>query len=422
MYPRTFTKNSLPKILILSDGNPKFTYKKFAELDWFSHQFDVITTQSHEDFQELLHIYSSDISAIVTQFKDKEWNECEASKLTILPDYIKAIWFHFTDHEDHGDYVYETVIAKELAGATVPMFSFITPLYNTNPEYLERCYTSLVNQTINNWEWVLLDDSPEHLEWVKDMMKYDLRIKYFRTNPTGGNIGLAKYQANVLSRGKYLIELDHDDKVHPLLLKFVSDAIKEVPDAGFIYTDTLDIDKDDNQIIGQYGNDFAFGYCHPYVIKDPVSGLDLYPNMTAPINSVTIRHIVGVPNHARIWRRDVYFSVMGHNRMMRIADDYELVVRTFLKTKFLHIPFPAYYQRFDGSNSQDAGTGVNRADIQRRVELIADFYNRQIHDRVIKLYGEEVWDAESAGRTIELNSNIKFEIPLNAVYVPVPLS
>lgn len=419
MYYNTFRTNSLPKILILSDGNPSFTFKRYNGTDWYSNQFDVILTNSAQQASEILHDYRDSISAIVTQFLDKNWDECDARNFEILPLYMKQKWFHFNDHEDHGDFVYETIIRKELENSVNPRFSFVTPLYNTNPEYFRRCYESLKSQTINDWEWVLLDDSPEPLDWVQNYVKNDIRLRYFRTTPTNGNIGLAKYQANMFSKGAYLIELDHDDEVHALLLQFVENGIKEVPDAGFIYTDTLDIDENDNQIIGQYGNSFAFGYCHPYTIKDPVTGEELYPNMTAPINSVTIRHIVGVPNHARIWRRDVYFNVMGHNRMMRIADDYELIARTFLKTTFLHIAFPAYAQRFDGKNSQDSGEGVNRKDIQRRVELIADFYNEKIHNRVIELYGEEIWEPTSSARTIELNSETMLEIPLNKVYVPV---
>ena len=53
-----------------------------------------------------------------------------------------------------------------------------------------------------------------------------------------------------------------------------------------------------------------------------------------------------------VWVRHFYFGIGGHNKFMRIADDYELLVRSFLYTRFTHIPVCCYAQRFDGNNSQ----------------------------------------------------------------------
>ena len=68
---------------------------------------------------------------------------------------------------------------------------------------------------------------------------------------------------------------------------------------------------------------------------------------------------------------------------MRIADDYELLVRTFLYTKYTHIPVCCYAQRFDGTNSQyadnvDSDGQGNIHDIQRRVRLTSIYYDIQI--------------------------------------------
>ena len=75
---------------------------------------------------------------------------------------------------------------------------------------------------------------------------------------------------------------------------------------------------------------------------------------------------------------------------MRIADDYELLVRTFLYTKYTHIPVCCYAQRFDGTNSQyadnvDSDGQGNIHDIQRRVRLTSIYYDVQIHNRLQQL-------------------------------------
>ena len=47
-----------------------------------------------------------------------------------------------------------------------PILSVFTPTYITN-ERIFRTYESLVNQTYENWEWVVVDDSPlnENKTW-----------------------------------------------------------------------------------------------------------------------------------------------------------------------------------------------------------------------------------------------------------------
>ena len=124
-----------------------------------------------------------------------------------------------------------------------------------------------------------------------------------------------------------------------------------------------------------------------------LSSRDLYGKLldicvSTNLNPKTIRHIVGVPNHIRVWKRNVYWDIGGYNRRISVADDYELVVRTFLKTKMLKIPKLGYLQFIH--NSGQNTHNVRRNDIQRRIRTIADFYNQQIHDRFIEL-GKKDW-------------------------------
>ena len=82
------------------------------------------------------------------------------------------------------------------------------------------------------------------------------------------------------------------------------------------------------------------------------------------------------------------------DRRLTIADDYELIVRTFLKTRMVRIPKLLYLQFYHNNNTQNA----TRADIQRRVKSIKDFYNKKIYERFIELgvrdwaYEENPWE------------------------------
>jgi hypothetical protein len=126
----------------------------------------------------------------------------------------------------------------------------------------------------------------------------------------------------------------------------------------------------------------SFGYGS---YRDEVyNGINLKVTNQHNINPVTIRHIVGIPNHVRAWRRSTYMKLGGHCRDLSIADDYELVVRTFLITRMCHIPRLGYVQFIYEGEEKNTHTIV-RADIQRRVKSIAEFYHQDIKKRFDEL-------------------------------------
>ncbi len=89
-----------------------------------------------------------------------------------------------------------------------------------------------------------------------------------------------------------------------------------------------------------------------------------------------------MPNHLRAWRRDEYWRIGGHNPNLHVADDYELIIRTFLHAEMRHIPKLCYIQYLNtGSNTQDA----RRSEIQRLVRSIREYYEPQIQARLEQL-------------------------------------
>lgn len=378
-----FSKNSLLKVILISDKKDVQCFTSSSNDTYFASKLDIIRL---EDDSEILKVISDNPGwdAIVTQSESKEkWKQY--TNINKLPIWIRGRWFHYNDYKNHGNDVYENIICSQMNPSSLifPMFSVFTSLYNSRPEFFFSAYFSLKQQTLNCWEWILMDDSPEPLTWITEYfrMNPDPRVKYYRIAPTNGNIGLSKWRACCMTTGKWIVEFDHDDLFVNTAFQTMNDAISRFHDAGFVYSDTEDIDVNGNHIDKIYGDSFAYDFGHPYKCDG------YYINDSPNINSATARHIVGMPNHVRAWRRDVYFSIGGHNQQARIADDYELCVRTFLATKMIRIKYPIYKQRMYDGNSQDSD--VNRSDIQRRVTMISNFYNEQIHHRMLELAGED---------------------------------
>lgn len=89
--------------------------------------------------------------------------------------------------------------------------SIVTPSYNTSSFILET-YQSIKEQTIQNWEWIIIDDNSSDNSWdvIESMMQNDHRVIGIKNNENRGpgpsrNSGIEKAQ------GKYLTFIDSDD-------------------------------------------------------------------------------------------------------------------------------------------------------------------------------------------------------------------
>ena len=282
------------------------------------------------------------------------------------------------------------------------LFSIITPIYKTPINKLKRLYNSLLDQTYSNWEWIVYDDSPsEHTEsydFINDLSKKDKKIKLYTDNKNSGIIGDVKKKAFFLGVGDVLVEVDHDDELIDTCLENLLVGYSYSDDIGFVYGHCCELYEDGEGII-DYGDNWAFGYgrYQTSVYRNKEYKVAIVSN----INPKTIRHITGIPNHVRSWRKDVYHKIGGHNETLHVADDYELFVRTFLNTQIAKINVFTYIQYFErnGSNTQFS----KNADIQKITYDISDFYNGQIHKKFIDLgVNDYVWDN---------NSNLETESP-----------
>ena len=284
-----------------------------------------------------------------------------------------------------------------------PTFSVFTPVFKTGDKIL-RTYKGLAEQTCVDWEWVIVDDSPpgDLSTWIilQGIAAKDFRVKPIKIHPvSGGNVGLVKHRAAILSTGKWLVELDHDDYLMKDCLQTCLEASAKFPDAGFMYSDCTEMsdsgdfrDYDterDGNYYGRRDNLFAFSYAG-HTWKN-IDGKEYLVHHYPSINPISIRFNTSMPNHVRVWRSDVYRKIGGHRQDLPVADDLELIIRTFLETRIIHIKRMLYIQHFKLGSTVD----LNSFDINRRARLIRDFYNLKIHRRIEDLgFFDWEWDKE----------------------------
>lgn len=91
------------------------------------------------------------------------------------------------------------------------LVSVITPAYNCE-KYIEECIESVLNQTYNNWEMIIVNDksSDNTQSIIESYVEKDSRIRLFNQEKNAG-VAAARNKALELSEGRFVAFLDSDD-------------------------------------------------------------------------------------------------------------------------------------------------------------------------------------------------------------------
>lgn len=125
-----------------------------------------------------------------------------------------------------------------------PVFSIITPLYNTPVKLWQEAAESVLGQDYPHWQWCLADDcSPrrEVAEAAQRLAERDSRIRFVQLD-SNGHISKASNAAANLASGSHLTFLDHDDVLAGDALTHVARHLRESPHQRWVYSDEDKLD------------------------------------------------------------------------------------------------------------------------------------------------------------------------------------
>lgn len=218
------------------------------------------------------------------------------------------------------------------------LVSIFTPTNNTT--WLPEVWSSLVDQPVD-FEWLIGINGKAD----KSKIPQDKRIRIIDTGEWKG-VGDAKKQLCEAAKGEVVLELDHDDILTEGALAHVVEAFSD-PEVGFVYSDTAEWEDATGK---SYTYNELFGWSsYPCTIR----GRQLMATKSFPHTARSMCQILFAPNHLRAWRKSVYAQIGGHDIELKVADDFDLMARSYLATKFKHIPLAlyGYRRRADGGNT-----------------------------------------------------------------------
>ena len=223
-------------------------------------------------------------------------------------------------------------------------FSLITPEHSPeNIPFLLELYQTILEQTYTNWEWVLYPNGNCNESHIPKVIRDNPKVKIFTTQEKNESIGAVKKTAFNFATGDILVEVDHDDLLTTDCLEELHKAYLD-KSVGFVYSNSAALHMKDEFI--PYDKSFGWTYEEfDWKGKKLISMNSFVPS------SHSIGYIWYAPDHVRSWRADVYRDLGGHNSELSICDDHELCIRTYLKTKMVHIPKVLYIYRITGKNT-----------------------------------------------------------------------
>ena len=218
------------------------------------------------------------------------------------------------------------------------LISVFTPTNNTT--WLPEAWESLKDQTAE-FEWVIGTNGGADASKIP----HDPRVRVVSTGDWHG-VGDAKKKLCMASLGDVVLEFDHDDILAEGALALVAEAFQD-PEVGFVFSDTAEWDD-------ATGEPFTYSEAYGWTSYPcEIRGRKLLATNSRPVNARNMCQILYAPNHLRAWRKSVYDSLGGHDTKLVVADDFDLMARTYLITKMKHIqkPLYGYRRRADGGNT-----------------------------------------------------------------------
>ena len=213
------------------------------------------------------------------------------------------------------------------------MFSVVIPLYNKSA-YILKAIDSVLNQSFNEFEIVLVDDgsTDDGREKINNYKKkLNLKINIIEQPNLG--VSAARNNGVKVALFDYIAFLDADDWWHPDFLLTMKALIQNCPDAG-IYGSQYYWVKNGGKRISQNG--YIDGY-NGYINYFKAYLYAWY----MPLTSIST-----------VLKKSVFNELNGFNPNLKFGEDFDLWVRIALKYKiaFVNNALAYYNQDVEPSN------------------------------------------------------------------------
>ena len=264
----------------------------------------------------------------------------------------------------------------------MPLVSVMLPVYNAEC-YVAEAIESILNQTYNNFEFIIVNDGSSDRSEEVILSISDERIRYYRNEVNLGLIGTLNKSIS-LSSGKYLARMDNDDICLPERLAKQVAFLESHPEVGVLGTAFYNIDK-----AGEIFSETAFPSQHNLLCWSLC--------FFSPLAHPTV-----------MMRRELVQSEGGYKAGIVHCEDYDFWYRLSSKTKLSNLPDVLFKLRKHEMNSSSLfdTTQFNNSIIISR-KMISQLIDEDIpEDLVRNLWKKDIKSIDEAKRIAGLIKKI----------------
>ncbi|PIF47357.1 glycosyl transferase family 2 [Chryseobacterium sp. 52] len=216
-------------------------------------------------------------------------------------------------------------------------FSILIANYN-NGKYFRDCYNSLISQTYENWEVIIVDDAStdNSVEVIETIIQNDSRFKIY-SNASNQGCGYTKRECMKYAEGEICAYLDPDDA---------------------IYVDALE------KIVQEFTkNEIVAAYSQMMLCNENLSPEKVFASTKKIYNS---RYFFNCPTqfaHFFTFKKETYLKTTGINPTLKSAVDQDLYLKILEHGSVEYIKEPLYLYRLhsNGISQQSFKPGAKES-------------------------------------------------------------
>lgn len=151
--------------------------------------------------------------------------------------------------------------------------SVIVPVYNTS-KYLDKCIDSIVNQTLNDIEILIVNDgSTDNSQDIIDKYtkKYDIIKSYIKEN---GGLSDTRNYGIERSNGEYIAFIDSDDYIKADMLEKMYNKVKK-ESLDIVVCDSINVYEDGREILIRSNKNYSDNVIKNYLLAPPMACIRL---------------------------------------------------------------------------------------------------------------------------------------------------
>lgn len=184
----------------------------------------------------------------------------------------------------------------------MPDISVITSLWQEDRDIFKKCVESVLLQSFNNFEWIIVNDGTQKENWDYLQSLDDSRLVLME-NQSNMGLTLSLNKAVTKAQGRYLARMDSDDVCLPERLQKQFDYMEQNPDV------------------------ILCGSAYQEINKDQISSAQV-PFVSSDVEiRRSFKSFNPIAHPTFFMRKTAFLQVGGYNPAFRYAQDYEFLGR-----------------------------------------------------------------------------------------------